>query len=52
MAISPISPGATSAPVSSSSRIATPSMGVPIEPGLRSRWGWLNAATGEVSDSP
>ncbi len=27
-------------------------MGVPIEPGLRSRPGWLNDATGEVSDRP
>ena len=27
-------------------------MGVPIEPGLRSRPGWLNEATGEVSDRP
>ena len=26
--------------------------GVPIEPGLRSRPGWLNDATGEVSDRP
>ena len=26
--------------------------GVPIEPGLRSACGWLNEATGEVSDSP
>ena len=23
-----------------------------MEPGLRSRWGWLNEATGEVSDRP
>src|SRR5215469_11184200 len=27
-------------------------MGVPIEPGLRSRSGWLNEAIGEVSDRP
>ena len=27
-------------------------MGVPIEPGFCSRSGWLNEATGEVSDRP
>ena len=52
MAISPTSPGATSAPSSSTTRIRTPRMGVPIEPGLRTRSGWLNEATGEVSDRP
>ena len=29
-----------------------PIVGSPIEPGLRGRSGWLNDATGEVSDSP
>ena len=52
MAISPTSPGATSLPSQSTTRIWTPSIGVPIEPGFRSRSGWLNEATGEVSDSP
>ena len=52
MAISPISPSGTVWPASSMSRICTPSTGVPIEPGLRTRSGWLNDATGEVSDSP
>ena len=52
MAISPISPAGTVFQSSSMSRICTPSIGVPIEPGLRSRFGWLNDATGEVSDSP
>ena len=50
--ISPISPCATSLPSSSTQRISTPSIGVPIEPGLRSLSGWLNEATGEVSESP
>src|SRR4051794_34589911 len=52
MAISPTSPRVTSPPSSSTSRISTPRMGVPIDPGLRSACGWLNEATGEVSDSP
>ena len=39
MAISPTSPEATSTPSSSTSFISTPSMGVPIEPGLRPRSG-------------
>ena len=39
-------------PASSTSRISTPSMGVPMEPGLRTLSGWLNDATGEVSESP
>src|SRR4029453_10557180 len=38
--------GAPAAPPSS------PRTGVPIVPGLRSRSGWLNEATGEVSDRP
>lgn len=29
-----------------------PSTGVPTDPALRSAWGWLNEATGEVSESP
>ena len=36
----------------SSSRISTPSTGVPIEPGRRGSDGRLNDATGEVSVSP
>ena len=52
IAISPTSPCGTSAPSSSTARISTPAIGVPIEPGLRSVSGWLNEATGEVSDSP
>ena len=39
-------------PSSSTTRISTPSIGVPIEPGLRSRSGWLKEATGEVSERP
>ena len=50
--ISPISPCGTSLPSSSTTFISTPSIGVPIEPGLRSLSGWLNEATGEVSESP
>ena len=50
--ISPTSPCGTSFPSSSQTCISTPSIGVPIEPGLRSRSGWLNEATGEVSDRP
>ena len=42
----------TSSPSSSTSFISTPSIGVPIEPGLRSRSGWLNDATGDVSLQP
>ena len=30
----------------------TPAIGVPTKPGLRTLSGWLNDATGEVSDSP
>ena len=52
MTISPTSPWATSLPSSSTAFISTPSIGVPIEPGLRSRSGWLKEATGEVSESP
>ena len=52
IAISPTSPWATSAPSSSMTRISTPSIGRPIEPGLRSRSRRLNEATGEVSDRP
>ena len=52
MAISPISPSGTVLQSSSISRICTPWIGVPIEPGLRTWCGWLNEATGEVSDSP
>jgi hypothetical protein len=52
MTISPISPCGTSLPSSSQTCISTPSIGVPIEPGLRSLSGWLNDATGDVSDSP
>ena len=52
MAISPTSPAGTSRPSPSTARISTPSNGVPIDPGLRSRSGWLKEATGEVSDSP
>jgi hypothetical protein len=52
MAISPTSPPATSLPSSSTRRISTPAIGVPIEPGLRSACGWLNDATGEVSLRP
>src|SRR5215471_8284358 len=52
MAISPTSPCATSWSSPSTTRICTPRMGVPIEPGLRSRSGWLNEAIGEVSDRP
>ena len=46
-AISPTPSGATS-----SSRISTPSIGVPIEPRLRAPPGRLNDATGDVSVSP
>jgi hypothetical protein len=42
----------TSLPSSSTSFISTPSIGVPIDPGLRSWPGWLNDATGAVSDRP
>ena len=52
IAISPTSPGGTSAPSASIRRISTPAIGVPIEPGLRTLSGWLNEATGEVSDRP
>ena len=52
IAISPTSPCGTSAPAASTTRISTPRIGVPIEPGLRSRSGWLNDATGDVSDRP
>ena len=50
--ISPTSPWSTSLPSSSTTFISTPSIGVPIEPGLRSLSGWLNEATGEVSERP
>ena len=50
--ISPISPSATSWSSSSRSPNSTPRIGVPIEPGLVGRSGWLNDATGEVSESP
>ena len=52
MTISPTSPCSTSLPSSSTSFISTPSIGVPIEPTLRSLSGWLKEATGEVSESP
>jgi hypothetical protein len=52
MTISPTSPAGTSAPSSPTTFISTPAIGVPIEPTLRSRPGWLNDATGEVSDRP
>ena len=52
MTISPTSPCATSLPSSSTTFISTPAIGVPIEPALRSRSGWLKDATGDVSESP
>ncbi len=52
IAISPTSPSGTSFQSPSIRRIAQPSTGVPIEPGLRTLSGWLNEATGEVSDRP
>ena len=52
IAISPTSPCSTSLPSSSTTFISTPRTGTPIEPGLRSMSGWLNDATGEVSESP
>ncbi len=51
-ASSPTSPGATSRPASSSSRTSTSRIGVPMEPGLRGRSGWLKDTTGLVSDMP
>jgi hypothetical protein len=36
----------------STSFISTPSIGIPIEPGLRSPSARLNDATGDVSDRP
>ena len=48
MAISPTSPWATGLPSLSATIISTPSIGVPIEPGLRSAFGWLNDATAEA----
>ena len=53
MAISPTSPGGdVVAVVVDQAHLARRAIGVPIEPGLRSACGWLNEATGEVSDSP
>ena len=53
MTISPISPSADLGVVGSR-RAGTPrrAIGVPTEPGLIGRSGWLNEAIGEVSDSP
>ena len=52
MTISPTSPGGTSSSFSSTIRISTFSIGVPIEPGLRTWPGWPEEATGEVSERP
>src|SRR6266496_6026430 len=52
MRISPTSPCGSSLPSSPATRISTPAIGVPIEPALRSRPGWLKEATGDVSDRP
>src|SRR3712207_3548721 len=52
MAISPSSPAGTSRHSVSTQRMSTPQIGVPIEPGLGGRSGWLNEATGDVSERP
>ena len=50
--ISPTSPCGTSWSFSSTIRISHFSIGVPIEPGLRTWFGCPEEATGEVSESP
>ena len=52
MTISPTSPGATSVSSGPQSWNSTPRIGIPTEPGLTGRSGWLKEAIGEVSDNP
>ena len=52
MTISPMASPLTSTSSSSRSPNSTPRIGVPTEPALVGRSGWLNEAIGEVSDSP
>lgn len=50
MAISPMSSAVFQS--ASMRRISTPQIGVPIEPALAGLPGWLNEATGAVSERP